>query len=209
MNFKNFSKWLKEKLIPNLEPGSVIVLDNAKYHNVQENKKPTISSLKKDMIDWLTKNGIPFNEPIKKAELMLLINQVIREPEYSIDTILRSAGHTVLRLPPYHPDLNLIELVWGDIKGRVAECLTDSLQTKRQFVENLFSEYSVEKWKKCCQHVKDIEEIYWLNDALMDETVDRLVISVNTGESSDSETDNNSTDENGSCTESGRSDEDM
>ena len=34
INHANYMKWLQEKLIPNLESKSVIVVDNASYHNV-------------------------------------------------------------------------------------------------------------------------------------------------------------------------------
>ena len=44
INFKNFSKWLDENLIPNLKPKSVLVLDNSSYHNVQQGKFPTMAS---------------------------------------------------------------------------------------------------------------------------------------------------------------------
>ena len=33
MNYANYEKWLKERLIPNLPQNSVIVIDNAPYHN--------------------------------------------------------------------------------------------------------------------------------------------------------------------------------
>jgi hypothetical protein len=33
MNVTNYQKWLTEKLIPNLPPKSVLVVDNAPYHN--------------------------------------------------------------------------------------------------------------------------------------------------------------------------------
>ena len=37
MNSENFtrSRWLREQLIPNLSEKSVLVLDNAAYHNIQ------------------------------------------------------------------------------------------------------------------------------------------------------------------------------
>lgn len=60
MNRENFTKWLIEKLLPNIPEHSVIVLDNAPYHSVLEDKIPTKSSLKKDIIEWLTKQGMPF-----------------------------------------------------------------------------------------------------------------------------------------------------
>ena len=35
MNADNFTRWLREQLIPNLPDKSVVVLDNAAYHNIQ------------------------------------------------------------------------------------------------------------------------------------------------------------------------------
>lgn len=58
MNRENFTRWLTEKLLPNIPANSVIVLDNAPYHCVQEDKIPTKSSLKKDMVAWLTRKGV-------------------------------------------------------------------------------------------------------------------------------------------------------
>jgi predicted O-methyltransferase YrrM len=46
MNHENYKKWLHEKLIPNLESKSVIVVDNASYHNVQLNQHPTSNARK-------------------------------------------------------------------------------------------------------------------------------------------------------------------
>ena len=40
MNHTNYMKWLQEKLIPNLESKSVIVVDNASYYNVQLTRHP-------------------------------------------------------------------------------------------------------------------------------------------------------------------------
>lgn len=63
MNQENFTKWLEEKFLPNIEswPNSVVVLDNAPYHSVQEDKVPTKSSLKSDMVKWLSNKGIPLH----------------------------------------------------------------------------------------------------------------------------------------------------
>jgi len=41
MNHANYKKCLQEKLIQNLESKSVIVVDNAPYHNVERNRHPT------------------------------------------------------------------------------------------------------------------------------------------------------------------------
>ncbi|PSN39112.1 hypothetical protein C0J52_17489, partial [Blattella germanica] len=50
MNASNFEKWLREKLIPNLRPNFVIVIDNAPYHNMQVDKAPNSNSKKSHMV---------------------------------------------------------------------------------------------------------------------------------------------------------------
>ncbi|VVD05900.1 unnamed protein product [Leptidea sinapis] len=48
MSGPTFYKWVDEKLKDKLLlPNSVVIMDNASYHSVQVEKKPTISSLKK------------------------------------------------------------------------------------------------------------------------------------------------------------------
>ena len=73
MNHANYMKWLQEKLIPNLESKSVIVVDNASYHNVQLNRHPTSNARKGEMLSWLDERGIRYNSDITKAELYDLI----------------------------------------------------------------------------------------------------------------------------------------
>jgi transposase len=49
MNGENFTKWIKEKLIPNLQTPSAVVMDNASYHSVQTDRFPTSSWKKADI----------------------------------------------------------------------------------------------------------------------------------------------------------------
>ena len=46
----------------------------------------------------------------------------------------------MLRLPPYHPDLNLIEKIWGIVKTRIAaKNVTFKLQDVQQLAEQNFA----------------------------------------------------------------------
>jgi len=106
MNHANYMKWMQEKLIPNLESKSVIVVDNASYHNVQLNRHPTCNARKGEMLFWLDKRGIRYSSDMTKAEMYDLIK--MHKPQYetfATDCLLTKHGHTVIRLPPYHPDL--------------------------------------------------------------------------------------------------------
>ena len=42
-------------------------------------------------------------------------------PTYAIDELIRENGHEVLRLPPYHPDFNAIELIWSQLKAIIRQ----------------------------------------------------------------------------------------
>lgn len=69
---------------------------------------------------WLTEKGIQYDLSLQKPELYKLIRiNKNRFKSFSIDRILGEQGHEVLRLPPYHPDLNPIEMAWSDIKQYV------------------------------------------------------------------------------------------
>jgi hypothetical protein len=51
MNYVNFEKLLNEKVTPYLPLNSVgVVMDNTPYHRQQEDKHPSKTALKKDML---------------------------------------------------------------------------------------------------------------------------------------------------------------
>ena len=175
MNNENYVLWLKKQLIPNLPPNSVLVIDNASYHNAQLNKPPTSTSTNKMMIQWLTANGVPEDSlrSLRKFQLYDKIKEIMpKEKTYIIDQILRKHGHEVLRLPPYHPDLNPIELIWSEMKQWVGR---NNTTFKMKDVENLchqaFNEIGPDKWKKACDHVKKTEMIYYEQERILEDTI--------------------------------------
>lgn len=180
MNNTNYVTWLRKQLIPNLPPNSVLVIDNASYHNTQLNKPPTSTATNAKMISWLVQNGVDEDtlKGMRKSELFDLVTaRMPRGKMYVIDQILSEYGHAVLRLPPYHPDLNPIELIWGDLKQWVARRNTTF---KMKDVENLcrqgFSEIGEEKWRNACAHVQKIEDMYCEQEGVLEETIDRIII---------------------------------
>lgn len=71
--------------------------------------------------DWLRRHGIAFEETMLRAQLLQLARLNRPPPSYAIDELIRQNGHEVLRLPPYHPDLNAIELIWSQLKSQVRQ----------------------------------------------------------------------------------------
>ena len=120
MNISHFMEWFEHKLLPNCPPHSVIVIDNAKYHNAVVEKVPTKTTRKTDMLAWLTRHNVPHDEKMLKAELFTLIKSTNPVPVYQTDVLANKFGFDCLRLPVGHCELNPIEMVWAQVKGHAA-----------------------------------------------------------------------------------------
>ncbi|KAJ8912809.1 hypothetical protein NQ315_014392 [Exocentrus adspersus] len=147
MNSNIFTKWVEERLIPNLKEPSLIVMDNAPYHNVSIEKQPSTSSRRMELIEWLHKYNIIYDEKMTNAELLLLAKRHRQEDRYVIDDLLRKHGHEVLRLPPYHCEFNAIDLIWAKAKG--------------DYNDNIGRDEALEfcneeVWYKCVRHTEKV-----------------------------------------------------
>ena len=85
MNSEKFIGLLRGKLIPNLPPISVVVIDNASYHSVQKEKCPTAASRKADMQAWLTKHNVAWSNDVLKVELLELCRTHRPLPTYVVE----------------------------------------------------------------------------------------------------------------------------
>lgn len=188
MNSECFEEWLQE-ILPKLKPDSVLVLDNAPYHSRKVEKIPTQAWKKESIKEWLRTKCITFDDGMLKVELMKIVKGNRDEYDrYVVDELAAVYGVTVLRLPPYHCELNPIELVWAQVKGYVAR---NNKTFKMKDVGNLLrkglEEVTPEKWKACIRHtIKVEEEMRQLNHTI-DRVVDTFVVNLNDDESSSSD----------------------
>lgn len=199
MNSDNYERWLRTKLMPNLPPNSVVVVDNASYHNKQVDAAPTANTKKADMQIWLRQKGIPFEESMLKPELYNIIKKNKDEyKKFNSDAILNEAGHSVLRLPPYHPDLNPIEMAWSQIKGYVAsKNVSWNLTRINELINEKVNLMGATEWGKLCTKVKDIEADYFKSDHVVDMMTEKFIIRVedDDSDSNDDEGSSNDSDE--------------
>ncbi|KAL0895149.1 hypothetical protein ABMA27_013600 [Loxostege sticticalis] len=158
MNQKNFTKWVTEKLIPNITEPSII------------NKAPTSAKRVSELREWLIENNISFDPHLRKPSLLALVRKHKPEPQYEIDEIFGEFGHTVVRLPPYHCDLNPIELIWANAKQKITMEAFDSI--------------TVQDWKNACEHIKKIEKEYYDRGRTLYDDIDQLVIQLGDDSSS-------------------------
>ena len=76
---------------------------------------------KTDIINWLSKKNIPFEDGMFKKELLKIVQEnKSRFKKPVIDEMTKKRGIILLRPPPYHCELNPIELIWTQMKGYVA-----------------------------------------------------------------------------------------
>lgn len=185
MNADVFEEYFGQ-MLDLIPPQSVIVMDNATYHSRKLEKVPTSSWRKSDIIQWLTLKEISHEGDMIKKELLEIVN--LNKPPYTkyvIDEMALKKNITVLRLPPYHCELNPIELVWAQVKGFVAKRNTTF---KLKDVESIFQEalkqVDSEKWSKCVEHVIKEEARMWELDRMVDETIEPLIISLDPNDDS-------------------------
>lgn len=175
MNSENFEKWFTTVLIPKLPNNSIIIMDNAPYHSVQLNKTPIASSKKIEIMSWLHSKSLPYHPSMLKCELLEIVKRNKPLPEYKIDNYAAAHGHTVLRLSPYHCDLNPIELIWSMVKRKVAAHNIDSNTNIEALIRQSFEEITPDLWQKECEHVKRIEKQYVERDRLEDDVNEFII----------------------------------
>nr|CAH7743014.1 unnamed protein product [Callosobruchus chinensis] len=85
----------------------------------------------------------------------------------------REKGFTVLRMPPYHCELNPIELVWAQVKNEVAQ--------------EAIGAVSADNWQKCVSHLKAEEEKFWKLVPHIDTVIDPVIVNLGSDTSSDTD----------------------
>ncbi|RVE52537.1 hypothetical protein evm_002931 [Chilo suppressalis] len=108
MNSECFEEWLK-RILPNLKPNA---LDNAPYHSRKVERIPTSNWRKADIIQWLDEKQIQYQPTMIKAQLIEIVKlQKTNYERFAVEELAAEYGVSILRLPPYHCELNPIELV--------------------------------------------------------------------------------------------------
>jgi hypothetical protein len=157
-----FYNWFKDTLLSNIEPNSVIVLDNASYHSVMLEKIPNSNSKKCEIAEFLYKKDIFFEENYSKKQLLEVLRAFSFKKIYQIDTLAEEMGHKVIRLPPYHCCFNPIELVWATLKRNIRKNNINSKFSVETItlIENEVNKIDHTLWRNCINHVLKIEETY-------------------------------------------------
>ena len=192
---KVFLEWFR-RLLDVLDRPSVIVVDNASYHNAvtDESKSPTMKDRKAVMQRWLSSHNIAFEARMTKVELYQVIKDNKPPVIYQTDVMAHAAGHMVLRTPPRQCQLNAIELIWARVKCQVAKQNTSmKLKDVKELTHAAIAQVSQADWHKVVQHTIKVEQNHWEIDGLT-ELIEPVIIQM---DSDDSDDDSDSDNENG------------
>ncbi|XP_060875351.1 uncharacterized protein LOC132948737 [Metopolophium dirhodum] len=196
MNGQTFKEWFEE-ILPLLKDNAVVVMDNAPYHSVKSEKVPNMTPRKKaDIVNWILLKDEEIDITNKaKSDLIEIVKRL--KPKYNtyvIDDIAKEAGKSILRLPPYHCELNPIELVWSMVKQYVkANNTTFKLTDVKNLLYQALDRVTPGDWQNFISHVITEEKKLWRMEFICDEMIDELETNPNyiltTGDTSDSSDD--------------------
>lgn len=167
MNFENFRRWFVDCLLPHIPASSLLVMDNAPYHNVYVDGAfyPSSSTKKSELQSWLYHHHSEvYQESMIKAELLDACRQLGPKPEYALDQIARAEGHQIIRTPQYHPELQPIEQCWGVVKNHCAAKCDYTMQGLRTHLEEGFDKVTPETCRAAIADMRREEDRYWRED---------------------------------------------
>ncbi|CAI6370309.1 unnamed protein product [Macrosiphum euphorbiae] len=92
--------------------------------------------------------------------------------KYVIDELAKQHNRTVLRLPPYHCELNPIELAWSSVKNYVKMNNTSYKlpDVKKLLIEGI-NRVDDTMWKNFISHTRKEENKFWKLDFIVDEVL--------------------------------------
>jgi hypothetical protein len=131
---------------------------------------------------WLTSKGVMYEDHFLKKQLLVKVKEVSSNNNlYVIDELAKSQNKTYLRLPPYHCELNPIEMIWAQIKCSVASRNTRfKIADVKELCLQAIKNTAEDEWKKCVNHVKDkTEKEMWEIDSVIENAVEPLIININ------------------------------
>lgn len=168
MNQELFTKWFRGKLLPNIPQKSLIIMDNASYHNVLSPHSAPTSASKKDKIRfWLAQNGIPLRDDCLKVEMVEILNKIAPSPTYDLDEIAAEDGHEILRTPPYHPELQPIETCWAVVKNKISRTCDFTMANLLNQLDAAFADVTAKTCAGLTKKVREVEDRFWKEDAVL------------------------------------------
>lgn len=130
MNAEIFRKWFEELSIKckDLYGKCAILMDNAGYHKTRVSDSETFwpnrtvsTALKSQLAEFLKAKGEKNIATWTRSKLYKRAQEIITTLPREVEKIAATYGHRVVFTPPYWPEFNGIETIWGVMKNYVAK----------------------------------------------------------------------------------------
>ncbi|KAL4092241.1 hypothetical protein QTP88_026775 [Uroleucon formosanum] len=162
-------------VLPLLDDNSIIVMDNASYHSVKLDPAPKITWKKHNIIQWLKDKNVVVDRKMVKLELMRKVKKIRTTDKYLIDEKAMESNKIVLRLPPYHLELNPTKLAFSVVKKYVKQNNTTlKLNDVRQLLIDGVKLVTPEMWDNFIKQTIKEEDKMWDLESISDEMLDAL-----------------------------------
>ncbi len=79
-----------------------------------------------------------------------------------------SHGHRVIRTPPYHPELQPIEICWGVVKNHIARHCDFTMNNLMSQLDIGFDKVTGVSCTKIIERVRKVEDKFWIEDGKSD-----------------------------------------
>jgi transposase len=143
LDSEKFIAWFKDNLLPNLLQPSMIILNNAKHHLVYGKDTsgmdvPNVATMNKlNCINYLTLKGLPY-VGLSVVQMKHSIKEyIVKNVPMEIVRLANEQGHQVLFIPPYHNDLQPIQVLWSQMIGNIGyKCTTHTtIEQVQQYLD--------------------------------------------------------------------------
>lgn len=149
-------------------------MDNASYHSVKKIQYRQCRGKKQKITDWSENKGEIIDRPMVRDQLMEKVNALRPlHNQYVIDELAKEHTKIVLRLPPYHCELNPIESAWSSVKHQVKiNNTTFKIPDIQKLLYEGMERVTPEMWCNFERHVRKEEDKFWEIDFINDELLD-------------------------------------
>lgn len=141
MNAGKFEHWL-DKMCSNAQAyGSCIIyLDGCSAHKRAAVPLPTLQWRRQQIMEFLQQRNVTMTGAETKQELLSKVDALNIRKAYASRLIAARYGHELRFLPPYHPELNIIEKIWAVAKNKIADASPKTAAEFEDFLNIAFNE---------------------------------------------------------------------